>query len=378
MSNNSDSRDPVLQSMLQESYRLPDSAARDALRESIASRAEALGDIDTAWSMRCAVLSSTTTHNNPRIQSLFLNLAWCLAVHDRAPDEFNPQRVLWSYKWVATDAPRYASVPTSVLHRLIDDMDARFLRAGWGGRAGLHKRLELAMLTGNPAAARELLARWSGVARDRGSDCAACEANTVVDLHTMLGDAASAVRHAQAIIGGRLSCTTVPHSTFGLLLGPLTSLGRTRQADELYQRGRRLVASMAEGGCTYATPYILYAARRGDLSNAAGMLRTRLRQAVKLQSDADRLITFGPYAVALTLMSRQGDDANEWPPPSGFPGHGALDGELVSTGRLAEICSAIALAHARALDLRNGNNYYAAWLARLAREHGVDQVFSIG
>lgn len=373
MSLKTSGRDPALQAMIQEVHRLPASSARDAMHERIAARAEALGDMQTAWRTRCEILSSSAAHAAPRFETLFLNLAWCLAMHDRFPAEFPANRLLWSYKWVATTAPLYASVPMSVLHRVIDDMNERFLRAGWGPRAGLQKRVELSMLTGNPAGAQELVSQWCAVSRDQGSDCVACEANTVIEVHEALGDYAEAVRHAGPIIGGRLSCATVPHSTFGLLLRPLMALGRGRQADELYHRGRRLVAEMTENGCSYAAPYVLHAARTGDFAAAAAMLQGRLRESVRLQADATRLRTFGSFAVALAIISRKSDGIDLEPLAAEVLASGRSADESAGTADPAERCWAIAGAHAQSLDLRNGNDYYRGWLKRLAREHDVDQ-----
>ncbi len=355
--------EPEVQSMLDEAGMLPECSAKNAILERAASRAESLGDLDTAWSARCQILYSSSAHEAPRFESLFMCLAWCLAVSDREPERFSASTVLWQYKWVATAAPTYARVPRPVLDRIISDMDERFIRAGWGRRAGLHKRLELHMLTGDHDKARPLVAAWRAAPRDRGSDCNACEASCLASLLADLGDDEAAIREARPIIAGRMSCATVPHSTFGTLLLPLTRLGRHAEARTLFDRGRRLVARLEEGGCTLSAPYFLHAAYIGETEQAVSMIRTRLRQAVSLKSDSSRADWFGRAALAMDLIARRGETGLDLPTLPGVP-------ESQDPAILAGHFRQVATLHAHALDGRNGNDFYMRQIPLLAEHYG--------
>ncbi|MCC7388129.1 MAG: hypothetical protein IT431_05100 [Phycisphaerales bacterium] len=349
--------DPEVQALLDEAYALPDSAARDAIFESAARRAEALGDLDTAWDARCAILQSAASHAAPKFETLFMCLAWCFAVSDDDPDRFNPASILWQYKWIATDAPGYASVPRAVLERIVDDMDDRFVRAGWGRRAGLHKRIDLAVLLGEYQRARELIPAWLAAPRDRGSDCLACERDTLVWLHAKLGDHEAAWREAKPIVRGQLSCATVPHSTFGRLLTPLVRLRLEDKAAELYQRGRRLVAGLDEGAHKLISPYFLHAARTGRAEECVALIRNSIRPAADLRADLDRLHWFGRAGCALSMLAEQGVGEVELPAVGGLTGPGSSE-----PGELARRFLTIAGDHAAALDQRNGNSRNARWL----------------
>lgn len=352
---------PDVQALLDEAKTLPDCAIRNSTLERAASRAESLGDLDTAWSARNQILSSSASHEDPRFEYLFMSLAWCLAVSDEDPQRFSAEQVLWQYKWVVTAAPEYASVPLSVLLRLVKDLDERFVRAGWGRRAGIHKQLELHLLIGQTDAARALIPQWRALPRDRGSDCPACETDTLVDVLIATGDYREAVLEARPIIRGRLSCATVPHGTFGKLLEPMTRLGAHGEAKEIYSRGRRLVAAMDEGGCRLASPYLLHAARLGEAETAMGVLRARLTQALGKRGDLDRTRWFGRAGKAMAILSERGVDDVECPPIPGIHRGGAI-----AASALAEHFLAIARRHAGLLDARNGNPMYTRWLEALA------------
>lgn len=356
--------DPDIQAMLDEANWLPDCAAADAIFERVARRAESFGDLDTAWSARCRILSSSASHASPKFETLFLCLAWCLAVSDKDPDRFKPSSVLWQYKWVATAAPKFASVPRDVLERIIDDMDERFAKAGWGRRAGAHKRAELYSLLGEQSRARELVEPWQSIPRDRGSDCLACETTMLVDLLAELRDDERAVREAKPIIRGRLRCATVPHTTFGLLLQPLVRLGRIEEASGLYERGRRLVAAMNEGACMCAGPYLVFGARAGALEDVAALYRTHARAASAMPSDVERLRWFGALGAGMEMLHRRGMDRIGAPVVAGLTEH-----TDVSTLELAARSTEIARAHAVALDSRNGNTFYHDWLDGLRRDY---------
>lgn len=357
--------EPDVQAILDEANFLPECAAKNALLERAASYAETLGDLDTAWSARCQILSSSSSHESPKFETLFVCLAWCLAVSDREPQRFRADSVLWQYKWVATAAPEYASVPRSVLGRIVDDMDERFQRAGWGRRAALQKRLEQSLLTGDLHAARELVAPWRAAPRDRGADCLACETSTLVAMFAELGDDDAALKEARPVISGRLSCATVPHSTFGDLLLPLTRMRKHADARSLYDRGRRLVAGMEEGGCTLSSPYLLHAAFLGEAEQVTDILRARLPQAASLRSDLDRAEWFRNAAGAMEFLIRRGVAAIESPRVPGV-----CEGGECEVGALRDGFGAIASVHASALDARNGNRYYTKLQETLVAMYG--------
>lgn len=357
--------DPSTQALIDEAYRLPECAARDALLERAASCAEALDDLETAWRARCDILNSSSAHEAPRFETLFLCLAWCLAVSDRDPERFSPGHILWQYKWVATEAPAYAQVPRTVLERIVSDMDERFVKAGWGRRAGVHKRLELMMLLGEHDEARALVEQWRRTPRDRGSDCNACETDCMAELLALLGEDEQAVRAARPIVQGRLRCATVPHSTFGKLLLPMTRLKKHDTARELYDRGRRLLASTEEGGCKLASPYLTYAAFINDVQQATGILRNRLAQAVSLRADLARMRWFGHAAAAAGFLQQHGLAAVELPRVPGLTEEGE---NALST--LHERLLGLARHHAAALDRRNANSYYSTWLDQLPGLYG--------
>lgn len=353
--------DPGVQALLDESRMLPDCAARNSLLERAAIAAEALNDTDTAWDARCSILASTSSLVAPRFETLFMCLAWCLAMSERDPDRFRISNILWQYKWVVTNAPDYASVPRSVLERLVDDMDHRFQDAGWGRRAGLHKRVQVLIEFGEPERALELSERWRALPRDRGSDCPACEASTFAGLLALLGHDELALREARPIIAGRLACATVPHSTYGLLLLPLVRLGRHAQARELYEKGRRLVAATEEAGVTLVSNYLVYSGYIGDTQNLTAMLRARLPRAVSLHSDGERYAWFGHAALALDFIARHGVEELQLPDVPGF-----VAGPTAPVATLATRFREIAGKHADALNKRNGNQWLSNRLATLA------------
>jgi hypothetical protein len=182
-----------VQAMFDEADALPECAAQSAILERIAARCESLGDLHSAWNVRCRILGSKASYHDLKFENIFMNLAWCLAVSDADPVEFSPSPVLWQYKWVATSAPDYAAVSRDVLERIVTDLDERFIRAGWGRRAGLMKRMELYQTLGEYDRAMEVAREWRAVPRDRGADCPACEANTYASLLFDTGDAEQAI-----------------------------------------------------------------------------------------------------------------------------------------------------------------------------------------
>lgn len=353
-------RDPGLQAILSEAWSLPQCAAQEAAFERAAQMAESLGDLDTAWEARCAILSASPAMECPRFENLFLGLAWALAMSDRDPERFPADDILWQYKWVAEHAPDYAAVPRSVLERLVEDMDARFKKAGWGNRAGWDKRAMLWLALGEPQQAKRCVEMWMSTPRDRGSDCRACEATGLAHVLSACDDDDGAIRAARPVLTGELSCATVPHSTYGILLLSFVRLGRRNKADEYYQKGRRLAASKELSGARLIAPYLSYAAFIGDVPTAQGMLRAHLRRGAAVISDADRMTWFGQAGAALEHLANHGIGELDLPIVPGL-----VDRSMADTRQLASEFGAIARRHAEALDCRNGNRAMCDWLDSL-------------
>ncbi|MEM1185319.1 MAG: hypothetical protein AAGI53_10000 [Planctomycetota bacterium] len=352
--------DPSVQVLLDEAYQLPECTARNTLFERAAVLAETLGDLDIAWEARCSILQASETYHDMRFENLFLSVAWCLALSDRDPERFPASRVLWQYKWVATTAAEYASISADVLRRIVDDMNTRFLGAGWGPRAGLHKKLQILKTLNRHDEAAEGLEQWRTTGRDRGADCNACECAFEVELLLALGRDEEAVKRAAPLIRGRLSCSTVPQSIFDEIAFAQARLGKLDKARELFDRGRRLIAGMDLPDSDLIDGYLLFAASDGQGDLAESLLRIHLPRVGKIYSDEKRCAWFANVALAAARLDEAGHGSIET-----RPAPGVSDGGVISTRQLTERCQRIADQHAEALDLRNGNDGNARWIREL-------------
>lgn len=350
--------DPHVKAMLDDAAALPDSRAKEVLLERAAVAAESLGDLESAWFARLGILSSAATHSMPRFESLFMCLAWCFAVSDAEPDRFPAASILWQYKWVATAAPEHASMPRSLLQRIITDLDERFVAAGWGRRAGLHKRVELHQALGEPEIAMQLVEQWRAIPRDRGSDCIACETSALSSLYATVGRYEDAVKVARPIIQGRLSCALVPHSTFGELIEPFLRLGRVAEARSVYERGRRLAATLDEENASISASYMPMSALIDEPRALSALVRARIDEATAIPSDMRRMNYFARLGIACRVAARRGIDTLEF---RGAPG--VFEGRESGTTDLAERAWAIALHHAALIDQRNQNEHFVRSLA---------------
>lgn len=231
--------------LLLESFGLPNGPAKVAVLEEAVRAADAAGDLDDGYRCREYLLDAAVSSG--RGDLLLAHYAWCLAQHDAHPDRFNTHSLLWRYKWVSGNAVSFPEISLAQLHALIDDMDRRFKEYGAGARAVLAQRYGLARHVGDKEAAADLFVRHQRTPRDHLSDCAACEADDAVDHHIFFGRNRRAVAAATAIVSGRLSCTTVPESTFAVLLKPLVRLGELDEAARLHRAGLRLALQSGDG-----------------------------------------------------------------------------------------------------------------------------------
>ncbi len=155
---------------------------------------------------------------------------------------------LWRLKWVIEGLPEDTSCS------LADIEEAnQFMQQIYG-----HFEFDLAVMykmlmyqnvdMGNAAAAKQYFAQWREHADsdDLMADCAACEQHALVVYHHFIGEYEQALKYAQPILSGKMSCGKVPHETYVPVIDSLIRLKRHQEAEQYLVQALDLLESNIE------------------------------------------------------------------------------------------------------------------------------------
>lgn len=214
---------------------LPVSVEKIASYEQAIKFADAHGNIHDGYLARKKILRPAIWSGEPN--KAIIAYSWCLAQTDKQPDIFPEDEIMWEYKWIINHTVAFPCVSRTQIDNLLHDMQQRYLRNGGGERPVLEMRMSLAIRSGEFSQARELYQKWKFIERDRFSDCPACEQDTHVYAHLFaFNDFEMALKYAQPIFSGELSCASIPDYTVSYMLEPLIDNGYIERAREYYDK----------------------------------------------------------------------------------------------------------------------------------------------
>ncbi|WP_280493446.1 hypothetical protein [Nocardia asiatica] len=166
-----------------------------------------------------------------------------LRIYDEHPAELGAMTYLvhWYLKWMTWGMIDNPSIPLATIERWFGELESRYRQRGYSPRPVLALRSEFARKTGDAAAAATWLAAAVAAARDRMSDCEACERSEWGVTSVYLGDDEAALAHWRPVLDGERSCAEEPHRVLAEALLPLVRTGRVTAARGAHLTGYPLV-----------------------------------------------------------------------------------------------------------------------------------------
>ena len=341
--------------------KIKDSPEKIAVLEDAVRHADATGDLRLQYKAREDLVEAAYFGGAP--DKAIVAYTWCLAQFDRNPGVFDEWRLLWRYKWMVNVIPDFPQIPLAQIYEMIEDMERRFRRGGYGLRSVYQYRYRVARFLGLRDEAIRYYHRAQRELADAVSDCQACRIDEQSSFHVYTGEDERALEIAQPLVNLRHFCRTVPERTFARLLLPLLRLNRREEADDFHRRGYRLSEVRSHGSIEYVSDHVVYLALTGDPLGAARLVAKHYRWSETNHNPHERFIFYRAAWLALDLLAGQGLTEVALRLPPTFPLN--EEASLHETARLRDWFSARALEIARRFDERNGNDYFTRELADL-------------
>jgi hypothetical protein len=284
--------------LFRQTYALEEGDAKIMLLEEAVRLADICGDFVLSYSARTLLIDAATFGGAP--EKALVAYSWCLAQYDRRAGEghMDEWRLLWMYKWILNNIASFPQIGKAQIEEMLDDMAARYLRAGFSLRPNYMLRSRIYKFW-DASKAADFFHKAQETSRDGASDCAACELDDAVSFALSQADDAEAVRLAAPIIEGRLHCGSIPKITFANLLLPLLRLGRIDEAVSLHLKGYRLVARAGRGYVSSIADHLVFLAVTENFDRAVGIFEKHLADAFSL---ADLASQFDYYEASWFLL----------------------------------------------------------------------------
>jgi hypothetical protein len=228
-----------VEELVQQAGELGHGRTQVALLEQAVRIADAHNDLDLAYETRNELLRSAVFSGVADVA--LVAFSWCLSQHDRHPERFDTDELLWRYKWVVAHLTDFPHVTLAQMQDMLADMERRFRAAGSTLHAVWEQRRELAVFTGDRETAERAHAEFLKTPRDHLSNCAACVADATIEFQVFRGDDEAALKAANKILDGHMSCGEVPHRTYAVVAGILFRLGRVKEALDSHRKGYRMI-----------------------------------------------------------------------------------------------------------------------------------------
>lgn len=140
--------------------------------------------------------------------------------HPELHEEFNHD-LMWSYKWIIGTIGDFPQLPLSQIEKLFDQYIDFSKRFNYNLRSYYHK-LEAFMRSNIELdtafcglTVNEVHKKFLTTKRDDMSDCKACETNFEMGYYIDVEhDMDKAIKKAEPILNGRLTCSEIPHVTY--------------------------------------------------------------------------------------------------------------------------------------------------------------------
>jgi len=227
--------------LLRQSLDLEDGDAQIALREEAVRLADLGGDLKLQYLAREVFVRSCIFGG--ATEKGLVAFAWLLAQFDNHPGRFDQWAILWKYKWINGVICDFPQVPKKRIYEMLDDLEQRALKAGYGLRAVTNQRYRAEKFWDNREKAIEYFRKLEELPTDTLSNCPLCEADERVSFAIYCGNDARALNIAMPIFDGDEQCGSVPHRTYANVLLPLMRLGRQKEALRYHLKSYSLIAN---------------------------------------------------------------------------------------------------------------------------------------
>jgi hypothetical protein len=341
---------------------LSDGPARVVLVQQAAEIADSHKDLELAFAVRKSLLGLCLEADE--CEQMLVTFTWCLAQHDRDPERFPADLILWPFRWVVSSLPTFAEVTRTKIEEMKADMAARYLRAGASARAFHLMCRKMAVDIGDLAAASAADRELRLAPSDWLSDGIITEQGFEITYRLFRREYAKALEAARPFLTRQFRSDHFDGQACADALFPLLRAGRAAEAMPYHCRGYKLRHKQVRHLDSIGK-HITFLTLTDNIARAVRLFEKHLPQALQTSNAFNRLRFLIEVLPLLDRLAKSAKDGVRFRRPTGYPPQG--NGKTVPLRDLRGWLYGMAADLARTFDARNGNTYYTERLAAVPR-----------
>ena len=327
---------------------LPDGIQKVRLYEKAIQIADNKKDDELAWRLRLDFIPVCSDGGCP--DRMLVAFSWCLAYYDKSPEDFEVTEILWYYKWVLNALCNFPNISKEKIFELLNDFEERSKSENFSPRTVHYIKSKIYRGLKDFKLMSEELKQCFSMPRDDMSDCEACEQHYAFYNAYNEDNYDEALKLADPIMSGELSCRSVPHTTLPYIL--LINQSKSIDSRQLFHKAFRMI----KGKPIFLANYLdisLYLLKDNDLTKAWEIIDQSL---IKATESTDPSVKFYYYTAAVLVYSCI--DKSKRLFKYKLPSIKAFGEHEKSYKAIAKILKSERDQLAKAFDKRNGNSYY--------------------
>lgn len=322
-------------------------------RHEALERATRLADGADAGSLsvRCRIALIESCYQLNRYDLMLAPIAWCRAAEQRDPSSFGEDErhgLHWAHKWVPSGLLRDPRFALDQVNSVLNDLEARYRRAGFAMQPVHGLRVEVADHIGDLAAGEHHFALFVAADRDSMSDCPACVVEEQVRYLIRRGRFAEAVRYADPVLRGEFTCSTQPQGILTTLLPALLEVRDPDRAREAHLYAYRRIRDRP--GSSHLHEHLTFCATTGNVGRGMEIVRQHLDRVHQPVNPSDAM----HFAAATAILLGRLEPRERRHTKLSLPRSDGLGPRVVTAQELLAELTATALETAAAFDRRNG------------------------
>ena len=297
-------------------------------------------------------------------KEVFPTLAWLLARVDERPDRHDPYLLVGYEYAINTAIHHFPTISLEQINHMLGDFSRRLENHGYSSRQAMDCRLDLSIHLGELDTAAQLAKQISVLARDDLADCEACEQHQLVWLAYCRHDHAEAMKLAQPMLNGKLSCHSgIPERTYNILMLIALRENDLELAEEMHLRDYLLLSH--DDDLDSVGYHAIYLARVRNTSKALDLIREHIGRATNASPLGERVDFFAGALAVTRLALKTGSTTLAVRLPESHPAFNATSPGECDLRNFAEWLEREIQSAVAAFDARNGTKHYSATLQQL-------------
>lgn len=283
---------------------------------------------------------------------MLASFSWCWSAFVKHPERYSSFYMLWHFKWVIENVRKRSIYSTEQLERLFTLFKEQCEKYNFSLRPYYEAYMHMLLYSGKLKEADEYYQLWRKTKRDGLTNCQACEQHAMGGYYFSKGHYKRGLQLLKPILEGKVSCRSVPESTYEMLILPYVALGLYEQAHAYADKAFRYLKG---AGNLYSFGTLIAFYTVANRRRATQIYRNTSKEALTTVSDWSKL----HYLVGVQFLIEQKHSELE-----GNRKRKAHPGELEYPWVLSEIERLV-----KAFNDRNQNDFVSQRIDGLRKQY---------